>query len=300
MLFPFCAAIHLIENDSRVISDIIKIYYDVKLAIDKNNFYNGIHTLCDKTEQEAIDSILNSYLQESNFSRFFFLAYYLDPRFKDDKRIETNEELMVQVYDALFCYANSLGCINNDQDEDREKLADNLYEFRNGDKLYGMQLLKCPKSPLKYWTHLRQFSSCKKLAYCAHRLLSISTRSMMLATNCDNKLSTSFCSKIALPSEMVDKVLPIKSYLVLHSQKKKTIDLTVGYDEEDLVNAEGDVSPNNSLIKHISSTENISNIISNVISSLNQYSSIFAQPFTQQELASFNADELPNSDSIST
>ncbi|UXI19277.1 Dihydrolipoyllysine-residue acetyltransferase component of pyruvate dehydrogenase complex [Sarcoptes scabiei] len=222
-LTPFIKAIYSIENESVVISDIIKIYFDLKSTISESKFFNGIGDLCGKLERQTIDSIIHDHLQEQNFSRYYFLAYYLDPRFRDDYQIESNEELTAQVYDALFNYANTLGCVNND-DEDREKLMVSLEEFRNGDKLYGMQLLKCPKSPSKFWKHLRRFPGTSKLSYCASRLLSISARSMLLRTpSMDHStkwLQEKVLKKLSTDdtigtdrTTILEKILPIKSYL---------------------------------------------------------------------------------------
>lgn len=289
----------MIENESTVISDIIKIYYDVKLAINNNNFFNGIQNVCDKTERQTIDSILHGYLNEQNLSRYYFLAYYLDPRFREDRRIEENEELTAQVYDALFTYAQALGCVNNEE-EDREKLVDSLEEFRNGDKLYGMQLLKCPKSPSKFWKHLRRFPGSAKLAYCASRLLSISTRSMLMTTSpSDDPCVRSLCDRIINhhrrqndndTNELdhdcqmaCEKLLPIKSYLLSSSQKMPAI--LIDGDGGDVGVIDKNISNNGKSSGQLNS--NISQIIFNVIASLDQYRSFIAQPFSTRDLSTF-------------
>lgn len=275
-------AIHLIENESTVISDIIKIYFDVKLAINTNNYFDGINMLCDKTERQSIDCILHNYLQEQNFSRFFFLAYYLDPRYRDDKRIDESEELIAQVYDTLFSYANALGCVSS-KEEDREKLVDSLDEFRNGVKLYGMQLLKCPKSPTKFWKHLGRFPGSQKLAFCASRLLSISTRSMLLTAPLNDKCTSSLNQKILnenqfeFESKATEKVLPIKSYLLSHCEP------IPNFDEGDKV--EGKTTDSSNGVECSLSNGSISDIISNVITSLDQSSLIIAQPFSPNDLS---------------
>lgn len=304
-LTPFINAMHLIENESTVISDIIQIYFDVKLTINNNHFFDGISSLCDKTERQSIDCILHNYLQEQNFSRFFFLAYYLDPRYRSDKRIEENEDLIAQVYDTLFSYANALGCVNNET-EDREKLADSLDEFRSGSKLYGMQLLKCPKSPIKFWKHLRRFPASAKLAYCATRLLSILTRSMLLAAPVNDKCTSTLYNRIiTVPNEIdldpktAEKILPVKSYLMSQTETIPTLDDGTN----DNTSSPSTTATNNNnddgdtKAKHFTSSSNdgnISNIISNVIQSLNQYSLIIAQPFSNQDLSCLLLNQTSN------
>lgn len=273
------------------------------MTINNNHFFDGINVFCDKTERQAIDSILHRYLQEQNFSRYYFLAYYLDPRFREDKRIEENEELTAQVYDALFCYATALGFVT-DAEEDREKLVDSLDQFRNGDKLYGSQLLKCPKSPGKFWKHLLRFPSSSPLASCALRLLSISTRSMFLAAPPDDPCTNSLYQKILNypdggefdSAAAVEKILPIKSYLLSRYQK-----LPVVAAEDDEKNGEngrnGDHHHGDSGSSVSSGSTgdcNISNLICNVITSLDQYSRMIAQPFSPSHLSSLIQPSQPS------
>lgn len=274
----------MIENESSVISDIVKIYFDVKLATNNGTFFDGVGLLCDKLERQSIDCILHKYLQEQNFSRFFFLAYYLDPRFLADKRIEENEELISQVYDTLFSYANALGCVSK-EDEDREQLVDSLDQFRNGDKLYGTQLLKCPKSPTKFWKHLRRFPASAKLAYCATRLLSISTRSMLLAAPPSDKCTSSLqrrlltLNDLEVDTKATEKILPVKSYLMSHCEQ------IPNFDEEDKHEVDGKPDSSTNGVEASSGSDSISTIISNVITSLDQYSQTIAQPFTSTDLS---------------
>lgn len=275
-----------------MISDIVKIYFDIKLTINNNNFFKDINLICDKMERQAIDSVLNKYLQEQNFSRYFFLSYYLDPRFRDDKRIEENEELIAQVYDALFCYANALGCVSSEE-EDREKLLDSLDQFRNSDKLYGMQLLKCPKSPVKFWKHLLRFPGSAKLAYCASRLLSISTRSMLLAAPSDDPCTSSLYQRILNHNENeidlidMEKVLPVKSYLLSRCQKANTNEegLEESFENGTVNENGGSCGDAKRSVTKNTTTTNINNIITNVINSLDQYSTIIAQPLTSDDLS---------------
>ena len=238
---------------------------------------------CDRIERQSIDCILSNYLQEQNLSRFFFLAYYLDPRFCADKRIEENEELIAQVYDTLFSYAAALGCVNK-KEEDRDKLVDSLDKFRNEDKMYGTQLLKQPKSPIKFWKYLSRFPACSKLAYCASRLLSISTKSMLLTKSLNEKCISISHNQTILTSNHLDsktneKLLPIRSYLL--STCKQITNCIEDKHEN------GKAPIDNANIKLDSSLSNdMSDIISNVITSLDQSLLIIAQPFTSSDLSS--------------
>ena len=343
---PFTPAVHLIENDSCVISDIVKIYFDVKMTIgadcsclfegngssgSNSNGEQGVGGMSSaKLERQSLDVILHRYLQEGNLSRYLYLAFYLDPRFRSDKRLEENEELISAVYDTLFHYATALGCVVAGEEEDRERLVDALEEFRNGEKLYGTALLKSPKSPVKYWKHLQRFPASAKLAYCASRLLSISTRAMLiggggsgssppvadvstaslqrrlLALDASNASSSDFEPKVG------EKLLPVKSYLKLQlstaSAEAAAAAAASHFDDEEggrtgssgLVSSQPNLlsatdlsstaaptttssSPSSSSTP--SSPDSISNIIANVITSLDHYSRSSAQPFTGADLA---------------
>ncbi len=338
---------HLIENDSCVISDIVKIYFDVKMTIgaDCSCLFEGNGSSSNgeqgvgggmssaKLERQSLDVILHRYLQEGNLSRYLYLAFYLDPRFRSDKRLEENEELISAVYDTLFHYATALGCVVAGEEEDRERLVDALEEFRNGEKLYGTALLKSPKSPVKYWKHLQRFPASAKLAYCASRLLSISTRAMLIGGGGSGSgssppvadVSTASLQRrlLALDSntssadfepKVGEKLLPIKSYLKLQlstaSAEAAAAAANHFDDEEGGTGSSGLVSSQPNLLSATdlsstaaptstttttssspsssstpSSPDSISNIIANVITSLDHYSRSSAQPFTGADLA---------------
>lgn len=295
----------MIENDSCVISDIVKIYFDVKQTITDGNLFDGVE-ICDKLERQSLDTLLHRYLQEANLGRYLYLAFYLDPRFRSDKRLEENEELISTVYDTLFSYATALGCVNNSgqEEEDREKLVDSLEEFRNGEKLYGTGLLKSPKSPVKYWKHLQRFPASAKLAYCASRLLSISTRALLLATPTEDDGTASLQKRLMtlggdstsadFDPKAGEKLVHIKSYLKLQASEPSSS--LPNFDDDEGKNqqlmeassaAAADLSSTSAsaLTAGPTSADSISNILSNVITSLEHYSRTIAQPFTGAELA---------------
>lgn len=219
-----------------------------------------------------------------------------------------NDDLITQIYDALFCYAKSLGCVNEDgadgggagDDNEKTVLVDSLDHFRTGDKLYGTPLLQTFSSPAKYWKHLSRFPTSAKLAHCASRLLSISTRSMMLVTPSTDAFVDSINKKIFNANthnvhdlqQLSEKVLPIKSFLMSHPDNTNLGANKDVHEDDEAIDNFGSLrggGGGEDRKRHQSNgsnldEEDISRIITSVSSSLHQYSFVFVSPFSEHEL----------------
>lgn len=205
-----------IQFESAVISDIIKILFELKASFQDNvKIMENMGLICDTDDSRAdLDAVLGKYIQSENFSDYYYLAYYLDPRYKNDKNFVEDPEVKARVLSVLERYSNSLGC---GLAPNEPSLASFLDDFRGNIKIFRSSS-DSTKSPSGYWDdlHRYQIPGVTQLAYCARRLLSISTRALQLATQSSNDAglqSTSGLSSDKLDSHIFEQLLPIKDYL---------------------------------------------------------------------------------------
>jgi len=194
----------LLESDSSVISDVVKVFYDLKKVFEEQNLNNSVFL---KSEEKKVLTIFENRCEGKFVSNHHYLAFYLDPRYRDLKVIESDERLVAIVYKTLESYANALGLI--ECRKDRDDLSDSIDNFRNSENLYAIPLL-AGRSPLKYWKHYKSFPKTAMLAKIGARLSSIPASSAGVERSFSTQKRIHTQVRNRLSDKNIDKIMRIQ------------------------------------------------------------------------------------------
>ena len=81
-----------------MISDVIKVCEDIKQVFNSENLRNSIFSY---NEELKVIEIIENRFGIPLITDYHYLAFYLDPRYREIKIIESKEELITKVYNAL-------------------------------------------------------------------------------------------------------------------------------------------------------------------------------------------------------
>lgn len=208
----------------------VKVFEDIKEVFRSEYLSKSIFGF---TEEKKAQKIYENRKRDSFVTNYHYLAFYLDPRYREMKIIESDEGLISIVYQTLNSYAVYLGIINSA--EDSEELAESLDAFRTSSKVYGIPLL-IGRSPSKYWKHLKSFSSSSKLATIAHKLLSIPASSAGVERSFSTQKRTHTSERNRLTSVKVEKIMRIHWSLNQKIKEEKALKETLEFKVSNSIN----------------------------------------------------------------
>ena len=180
-------------------------------------------------EQNKAVDIYKNRCKGKFINNYHYLAYYLDPRYKKDKFIDSDEDLTLTVYSTLENYAKNLNLIHNDVEA--QELGDSLRDFRDSKSLYGLPLIG-GKTPKNYWRHLWKFPKTKLLSEIGFRLLSMPSSSAGVERSFSSQQRLHSNSRNRITDEKIDKLMRIKWFLDQKIKEEKSSIEESGLDTE--------------------------------------------------------------------
>ena len=153
----------------------------------------------------------------------------MDPRYRKDKLIDSEEDLTLTVYSTLEIYAKNLNLIRNDVEA--QELGDSLRDFRESKSLYGLPLIG-GKTPKNYWRHLSSFPKTKLLSEIGFRLLSMPSSSAGVERSFSSQQRLHSNSRNRITDAKIDKLIGIKWFLGQKIKEEKSLNEESGLDTE--------------------------------------------------------------------
>jgi hypothetical protein len=205
------------ESESTVLSDVVHTYIEFKKVFEALNSTDSLLTLSEKLKAQ---STYKTRCEGKFVSDYHYLAYFLDPRYRHSKLIESKEDLAKRVYELLLVYALGIGCIEGPAD--MAELADNVNHFRNSKGLYGLTLM-CGKNPASFWKNLKEFPSTLKLATIGSKLLTVPASSAGVERSFSTQKRIHSSERNRLSDKNVDKLMRIQWMLNKRLKEEKDL-----------------------------------------------------------------------------